>query len=113
MKPHKHSELIKAWADGAIIEFRTTSDSEWCQTDDPFWNYNTLEFRIQPEESKWYNNISEHGRLCWVTNTGTATHIDLVYGYCKETGLFYTASKTVISAKPLTDAEIINYFVDQ
>jgi hypothetical protein len=29
MKPHKHAEVIKAWADGAEIEFRIDSDCEW------------------------------------------------------------------------------------
>ena len=28
MKPHKHAELIKAWADGATIEM-LTDDNEW------------------------------------------------------------------------------------
>jgi hypothetical protein len=47
MKPHKHAELIKAWADGAEIEQKTPHgvwenfDNEWTET----W----YEYRIKPE----------------------------------------------------------------
>jgi hypothetical protein len=29
MKPHKHAEAIKAWADGAEIEYRAQGSQEW------------------------------------------------------------------------------------
>ena len=29
MKPHKHAELIKAWADGAEIEYFNTTCNTW------------------------------------------------------------------------------------
>ena len=51
MKPHKHAELIKAWADGAEIEYRSFETIEW----KPIfkgWSWdNTLvaEYRIKPE----------------------------------------------------------------
>ena len=50
MNPHKHAELIKAWADGAEIEERYIGDTEeWTEfTGDwscpEFWEY-----RIKPE----------------------------------------------------------------
>lgn len=41
MKPHKHCELIKAWADGAEIEERRILDnnewSKWYSFDCPWW----------------------------------------------------------------------------
>jgi hypothetical protein len=47
--PHKHAELIKAWADGAKIQFFTTSDNAWKDCwGQPSWNLSTL-YRITPE----------------------------------------------------------------
>ena len=52
MKPHKHAELIKAWADGAEIEwvYATKDDGEklWVVVDNPAWN-ESHEYRIKPE----------------------------------------------------------------
>ena len=50
MKPHKHAELIKAWADGAVIQFLNCSD-DWIDVDNPRW-HKEGEYRIKPEEKK-------------------------------------------------------------
>ena len=51
MKPHKHAELIKAWADGAEIEQYDPRYKEhgWklCG-EDPYWDVN-CQYRIKPE----------------------------------------------------------------
>jgi hypothetical protein len=51
-KPHKHAEVIKAWADGAVIEVKNEStDYKWWtfQSDcAPSWS-ETNEYRIKPE----------------------------------------------------------------
>lgn len=46
---HKHAELIKAWADGAIIQYKVGND-RWlyCYDNDPSWS-NDTEYRIKPE----------------------------------------------------------------
>ena len=44
--PHKHAELIKAWADGAEIEIRM--EECWYTVYDPIWDSNDT-FRIKPE----------------------------------------------------------------
>ena len=53
MKPHKHAELIKAWADGAEIEFRFKDGiqgwSDWKPNDGRFSNDPWWEYRIKPE----------------------------------------------------------------
>lgn len=46
MKPHKHAELIKAWADGAEIECRDCR--VWYHTKDPRWQED-MEYRIKLE----------------------------------------------------------------
>jgi hypothetical protein len=46
MKPHKHAELIKAWADGAEIECRDCR--VWYHAKDPRWQED-MEYRIKPK----------------------------------------------------------------
>src|ERR1043165_5202824 len=46
-KPHKHAAIIKAWADGAEIQFLSTK-GEWLNVDHPGWHPN-FEYRVNPE----------------------------------------------------------------
>lgn len=52
MKPHKHAELIKAWVEGAEIEwvYATQGDGTklWAAIPHPVW-YESHEYRIKPE----------------------------------------------------------------
>ena len=71
-KPHKHCELIKAWADGAEIQRRKYASNEWVDTD-PDWRVDT-EYRIKPRTVKkegWVNIYDLHGRICSVYPTET------------------------------------------
>jgi hypothetical protein len=47
MKPHKHAELIKAWADGAEIEACVGPD-EWWVEEYPDW-HPLVAYRIKPQ----------------------------------------------------------------
>lgn len=49
-KPHKHAELIKAWADGAEIQSRTGIDKEWYDAFNPQWREHH-EYRIKPKQT--------------------------------------------------------------
>lgn len=55
MKPHKHAAIIKAWADGAEIEYRLYSstkgwgDWQMLAQDKPFLSDSWWEYRIKPE----------------------------------------------------------------
>ena len=44
--PHKHADLIKAWADGAEIEMRL-SNGKWGEAK-PSWDEG-IEYRVKPE----------------------------------------------------------------
>ena len=63
MKPHKHAELIKAWADGAEIEWQDKW-GEW----QPFYLtcswYEAKNYRIKPEPKPdwcmYLKRIDEH-----------------------------------------------------
>lgn len=59
--PRPHCELIHAWADGAEVQM--LSNGEWEDAKTPLWG-DDKKYRIKPKE--WYENIPEHGRLCWV-----------------------------------------------
>jgi hypothetical protein len=54
--PHKHAEVIKAWADGAEIEVRANKYDAWELIETPTW-FNCLEYRIktQPKVVKLYS----------------------------------------------------------
>lgn len=55
MTPHKHAQLIKAWADGAQIEFRDPDSHPaqiWKEISDPSWVDN-LEYRVKPQPKKY------------------------------------------------------------
>lgn len=65
MKPHKHAELIKAWADGAEIECFDNICHAWliCQKA-PTWAENNS-YRIKPEpkpDMVYYGQIDEPAR---------------------------------------------------
>lgn len=51
-KPHKHAELIKAWADGAKIQYWNESRHEWVDKGDPCW-YEWCEYRVKPSNEPW------------------------------------------------------------
>lgn len=47
-QPHKHAALIKAWADGAEIEFFSKGGDGWVLSNSPQW-YDDYEYRIKPK----------------------------------------------------------------
>jgi hypothetical protein len=48
---HKHCELIKQWADGAVIQARSHDTMRWRDTEDnsPLW-LNDTKYRVKPEK---------------------------------------------------------------
>lgn len=61
MKPHKHAELIKAWADGAEIEFFSPHAKVWVYTTIPDWNSDTqYRLRQQPKPDVIYYGVFDH-----------------------------------------------------
>ena len=52
MKPHKHAELIKAWADGIQIQAKHISHLDWNDWHNRFmpnWDDDLYTYRIKPE----------------------------------------------------------------
>jgi len=55
MKPHKHAELIKAWADGAEIEYKSKFFGGWFLFDGEKDGWvEDYEYRIKPEPKPDY-----------------------------------------------------------
>jgi hypothetical protein len=53
-RPHKHAELIKAWANGAVIQQYKPHLDEWHDTSPyPVWD-ERVEYRIKPESKPDY-----------------------------------------------------------
>lgn len=46
--PHKHAKLIKAWADGSVIQWFNARSYIWEDEPTPSWN-NEITYRIKPE----------------------------------------------------------------
>ena len=62
-KPHKHADLIKAWADGAEIQFKAPCEYGWRDCTHPDWQ-EVLQYRIKPKTVKyrlylWKNKMDE------------------------------------------------------
>ena len=55
--PHKHAELIKAWAEGATIQFRFVGE-DWATLKSPFWDAKDGEYRIKPEPKPDYHRYT-------------------------------------------------------
>jgi hypothetical protein len=56
MKPHKHAELIKAWADGAKIE-KNNGLGYWVETNHPDWmDWEIYRIKIEPKPDyrRWF-----------------------------------------------------------
>ncbi len=52
MRQHKWNREIKAWADGAEIEYRKIGTDRWySETEDfPYWDSMLFEYRIRPTD---------------------------------------------------------------
>lgn len=51
MAKHIHADLIKAWADGAEIEYFDQCDQEWTVVHSPSWAED-IKYRIKPPKRK-------------------------------------------------------------
>ena len=93
-KPHKHAECIKAWADGAEIEYRNELCHEWRTADNPTWNL-YIHYRIKPQPVikkmyMHYDGIEEamgedfcHGspvpQQMYVDNNNMSNHLEFTF----------------------------------
>lgn len=110
MSRHKHADLIHAWAEGAEIQYLNDEDI-WNDLADPTWGDEDAVFRIKPKVFEWYENIPEHGVLCWVSDINASLKVAIGIIISKHHGEYpslfkATDATTWVYAKPLTDDEI-------
>jgi len=84
--PHKHAALIKAWADGAEIEFKH-GEGCWTTVFDPSWT-DVSEYRIKPTPKPdvveyRYADCCHNGD-CYTR--GISPPLNLKLTFCGETG---------------------------
>ena len=108
MKPHKHAELIKAWADGATIQSRYKFGygdwTAWADNEYPVWE-DEWEYRIKPEPKKDPLKIIAdliHYPQCWDDFT-YPTLEDAVIAVCEN---FNCTNEDTHQTKPLSVEEI-------
>ena len=75
---HKHAELIKAWADGAQIQYKWNNAWFDVAHNNPHWLEHD-EYRIKPEEKKpvvrWKWVYKSHGH--WVESEMFMSELDI------------------------------------
>jgi hypothetical protein len=87
MKPHKHAELIKAWADGAEIEERYIDTEnqhlyDWVDFDGNWAYTDTYEYRIKPElkpDNNEYYYAYKNGRIAFVSPADNKINLKLTF----------------------------------
>ena len=110
-------EVFQALADGKEVECKSIHAAHICAFNpiaysalepDKFGNYY---WRIKPEEPKWYENIPEHGVLCFVSDTDEKPYdlcrLAIIIKYCKGELTFLEINYSMWRyATPLTNDEI-------
>lgn len=72
---HPHADLIHAFAEGAEIEY--LYKGRWVKAPIPQWDIDTR-YRIKPPETPWYEQIPEHGVLCWAGDAPEEKFIKII-----------------------------------
>jgi hypothetical protein len=67
-KPHKHAEAIKAWADGATIQFFDAVE-RWQDVATPAW-YPDRQYRVKPPMVEQQHIHMDRGSMRWVKEGG-------------------------------------------
>lgn len=70
-QPHKHAELIKAWADGALIQVcnGVVEELGWVDINSPTW-YLDMKYRIKPVQTDLEIYSVEVGDI-WLSKSET------------------------------------------
>ena len=109
MRRHKYADAIHAWAEGAELQFYNKTFGRWETIKQPSF-LEGIPYRIKPKEPEWWENIPEHGVLCWVSDLYDypRMYVSLVLEYRKdEMKKFWLGERGAFRyAVPLTNEEL-------
>jgi hypothetical protein len=108
MKPRPHADVIKAWADGAEVEYQT-GDGNWTLAIHPSF-YTGYSYRVK-KQSKWQDSLKQGPMICRVWLDGHAPKIKIVQIYSinvfgEDEFWLIESSEIYHNAEPLTKSEI-------
>jgi len=104
MKPHKHAELIKLWAEGEIVQVsKLSSHDVWVDDESPTW-CSGFNYRVKPKEYKMARDewervaegkflVTEHfsGKITYLTpemaENESAVYLTSRYEVVREVGI--------------------------
>jgi len=89
-QPHKHAALIKAWVDGAEIEYWNITLKQWRYVSIPGWLLDT-EYRIKPKDKIFYKYLTSDGYCCSTTLDDEENKPTLKLTLDRETGKLKSA----------------------
>ncbi len=83
MKQHKWHKEIKAWADGAEIEWQNKgsySENAWHICNKPDWHSTNMEYRIkpQPKEPKYLYVYQDIGKLTFESQNTIVENMECI-----------------------------------
>jgi hypothetical protein len=63
-------EVLQAFQSGKDIQYSYDDGKTWRETDQPAWNFDTIQYRIAPEPKKkvHYSCWSDEGQLRWIAD---------------------------------------------
>ena len=97
MKPHKHAELIKAWADGVQIQAKHISHLDWHDWHNQFmpnWDDDLYTYRIKPKPKSDFNGwmyVCKNGEDSSAIGFGDGRYSNLKLTFDGETGKLKSA----------------------
>lgn len=82
-KPHKHAALIKQWADGAVIQYKTGDSSPWEDSPDnwPSWS-KEIQYRVKPVTRK-YRVAAFKDCSIIASSDNQANAFEIAYGFSR------------------------------
>lgn len=105
-KPHVHAEVIKAWADGAEIEWRCEDTHNWTSTDKPSWNKYT-QYRVKPQPVVKYHGIMQGTDGHEHMNHNTGYHAESSHVRCPDKWKLIAIVKTTFVDGVPVEIEIL------
>ena len=71
-QPHKHKDMIIAWANGAQIQYQGEGAKDWGDITEPSWN-ETCKYRVKPEPKESVHTFRIGVAACGDGNVYTYT----------------------------------------